>query len=120
MIRPVHVPLAAAYCDPARASGQASVITLTKRTGYAWVVAGICWDYRTDPTSGSLVIASGAGAVVYFTQFITAKGPGFVPWVNPRSLPSITAGQTYTITLADGTAVKDLNVEAYEIPEDQL
>jgi hypothetical protein len=40
--------------------------------------------------------------------------------VNPRSLPSIATSATYTITLADGTAIKDLNVECYEIPEDQL
>lgn len=119
MLRPVHVPLAVAYCDPDRASGSASTITLTKRAGYTWVIAGVCWDYRTDPTNGSLVIASGGGSVIYFSQFIASKGPGFAPWVNPRTLPSIADGQTYTITLADGTAIKDLNVEAYEIPTDQ-
>jgi hypothetical protein len=117
MIRPVHIPLAAAYCNAATASGGASTITLTKRAGYTWVLGSIHWNYRTDPTSGSITVAS--GGTTFFTQFITSKGPGFTNWACPRTLPSITDGQTYTITLADGTAIKDLNVEAWEIPTDQ-
>lgn len=117
MLRPVHVALSTSLCDLARASGAAAVVTLTKRAGYTWILGSVCWDYAASPTSGSLIIAANGSSV--FKQSITAAGPGVAPWMNPRSLPSITDGLTYTITLADGSATKDLNVEAWEMPTDQ-
>jgi hypothetical protein len=65
-----------------------------------------------------LTIAANGTSV--FKQGVQSKGPGLSPWMNPRLLPSITDGQTYTVTLADGLATKNLNVEAWEIPTDQV
>lgn len=105
-------------CALAVASGGAATVTLTKAAGKRWVIHSIHFGYYTAPTSGRITI--NANGVAVFGMPITAAGAGPSLFKTTRLLPSITDGQTYTIVLADGSATKDLCVEAVEISERQL
>lgn len=83
----------------APASNTAAVITYTARTS-AHAISGIAWSYDAAPTGGNLKIENGAGTTV-FTIAITAAGPGFIPFPQPRFGSPNTA---LIVTLAAGGA----------------
>lgn len=118
MNRPSYVDMIAGHMQNNIAGGGAATVTLLKRAGYRWVLGSVVWGYRTEPTNGLLTIS--AHSTVVFSMPVASAGAGFTPWMNPRLLQSIADGQNYTIVMADGAVVKDLNVEAWEIPDAQV
>lgn len=65
----------------------------TIRNGFAW----LHWSYNAAPTNGQITIVSGE---LSYTIFITAAGPGFLPFDQTVFRP----GEQVVITLAAGGA----------------
>lgn len=82
----------------------------TKTTPRTHVISGIIWSYGGTPTVGNVTVKD--GTTVIFQMDITTGGPGFIHF-SPHK--SGTAGNSMTITLADGNSGgdNDINVEAH-------
>jgi hypothetical protein len=91
------------------ASGGASTITIAAATGERWTIDWVAWSYAADPTAGALTITDATTSATLFSVDITVGGPGeFI--FHERGL-QVTAGSGVTITLADGSQTKKLNVQ---------
>ena len=62
-------------------------------------ISGIAWSYDGEPTGGNLQVAYGANVVLNLD--IVCAGPGFIPFVPPKTGYQ---GLQLTITLAAGGA----------------
>jgi len=92
------------------ASGGASVIVLAADSAGYNVIDWVCWSYKTTPTDGAITITDSTTNTVMWSIDVTSSGAGeFV--FGDRGLRGV-LGSEITITMADGTATKKLNVQS--------
>jgi len=96
------------------ASGNPTVITLGASTvGEYHVIQSLQWSYAAAPTGGGLTIAF--GGVTKWSVKITDAGVGFIPFANYPGggiHNAQTPNEACVITLADGGADGELNVQS--------
>lgn len=84
------------------ASGSAVSITYAasgSANPTAHVVSGVAWSYNAAPSGGGITIYSPSGSAI-FSADITAAGPGFIPFPQPKKTAPNTA---LIITLSSGS-----------------
>lgn len=88
------------------ASGAASVITLAAPVAGYNVIDWVSWSYAAAPSSGELTITDG---ITTIKSHILAGGPGYIHFGERGACFAINTA--VTVTLADGSATKTLNVQ---------
>jgi hypothetical protein len=95
-LRPSAIDPITPAAAQAPAANTPAVATLAADPAAGWTVAGVRWSYDGVPAAGSITVASGG---VTETYYVTAAGPGFLPFDPPLLFP---ANQAVTVTLAAG------------------
>jgi hypothetical protein len=103
-------PASYAFTYSPGADTAAEIVLLAPGSGICNILAALYWSYNAAPTGGALSVDDGTDEV--FKVYVTAAGPGFIPFTPPLKMSTNTP--TYIVLAAGGGAVSGIvNVHAW-------